>query len=194
MFLFVFMSSKDYNLLSIKIGLLIFSFCLYFTVNAFFFTDKTMHKIYEDKGVFNFLYQLPQILYSTLISSVINIIIKYFALSEKSIINLKTIKNKLKAFEKSVELNRNLMIKFNLFYYISLLFLIFFWYYISTFCAVYKNTQIIFIKNTLSSFTLTLVYPFLLNLFPGIFRMSALKPKKKDKECVYKFANIIALI
>ena len=86
------------------------------------------------------------------------------------------------------------MIKFNLFYYISLLFLIFFWYYISTFCAVYKNTQIIFIKNTLSSFTLTLVYPFLLNLFPGIFRMSALKPKKKDKECVYKFANIIALI
>ena len=194
MFLFVFMSSKDYNLLSIKIGLLIFSFCLYFTVNAFFFTDKTMHKIYEDKGIFNFLYQLPQILYSTLISSVINIIIKYFALSEKSIINLKTIKNKLKAFEKSVELNRNLMIKFNLFYYISLLFLIFFWYYISTFCAVYKNTQIIFIKNTLSSFTLTLVYPFLLNLFPGIFRMSALKPKKKDKECVYKFANIIALI
>ena len=179
MFLFVFMSSKDYNLLSIKIGLLIFSFCLYFTVNAFFFTDKTMHKIYEDKGIFNFLYQLPQILYSTLISSVINIIIKYFALSEKSIINLKTIKNKLKAFEKSVELNRNLMIKFNLFYYISLLFLIFFWYYISTFCAVYKNTQIIFIKNTLSSFTLTLVYPFLLNLFPGIFRMSALKPKKK---------------
>ena len=179
MFLFVFMSSKDYNLLSTKIGLLIFSFCLYFTVNAFFFTDKTMHKIYEDKGVFNFLYQLPQILYSTLISSVINIIIKYFALSEKSIINLKTIRNKLKAFEKSVELNRNLMIKFNLFYYISLLFLIFFWYYISTFCAVYKNTQIIFIKNTLSSFTLTLVYPFLLNLFPGIFRMSALKPKKK---------------
>ena len=194
MFLFVFMSSKDYNLLSTKIGLLIFSFCLYFTVNAFFFTDKTMHKIYEDKGIFNFLYQLPQILYSTLISSVINIIIKYFALSEKSIINLKTIRNKLKAFEKSVELNRNLMIKFNLFYYISLLFLIFFWYYISTFCAVYKNTQIIFIKNTLSSFTLTLVYPFLLNLLPGIFRMSALKPKKKDKECVYKFANIIALI
>ena len=95
MFLFVFMSSKDYNLLSTKIGLLIFSFCLYFTVNAFFFTDKTMHKIYEDKGVFNFLYQLPQILYSTLISSVINIIIKYFALSEKSIINLKTIRNNI---------------------------------------------------------------------------------------------------
>ena len=86
------------------------------------------------------------------------------------------------------------MIKFNLFYYISLLFLIIFWYYISTFCAVYKNTQIIFIKNTLISFTLTLVYPFVLNLLPGIFRMSSLKANKKDKECVYKFANIIALI
>ena len=28
----------------------------------FFFSDDTMHKIYEDQGNFNFIYQLPQIL------------------------------------------------------------------------------------------------------------------------------------
>ena len=44
-----------------------------------------MHKIYEDKGKFNFLYQIPQIIYSTLISIVISIIIKKLALSQKKL-------------------------------------------------------------------------------------------------------------
>ena len=86
------------------------------------------------------------------------------------------------------------MIKFNLYFFISFLFILFFWYYVSTFCAVYKNTQIILIENTLSSFFLTLIYPFVLNLLPGIFRIPALKAVKKDKAGLYKIGNIISLI
>ena len=184
----------DYNLITIKIGLFIFSFCLYFAVNALFFTDKTMHKIYEDKGIFNFLYQLPQILYSTLISIFINTIIKRLALSDKFVIQLKKIKNKKEALHKSCELYKNLMIRFNLFFFISFVLLVFFWYYISTFCAVYKNTQIILICNTLICFFLTLIYPFAINLLPGVFRIPALKSKEKDKKTLYNIGNIIALI
>ena len=194
MILLIFMPSNDYNLILIKIGLFIFSFCLYFTVNALFFTDKTMHKIYESKGLFNILNQLPQILYSTIISSFINILIKHLALSGKDICNLKTIKNKEKALKKSVELYKFLMIKFKLFFFISLLLLIFFWYYISAFCAVYKNTQINLITNTLTSFSFTLIYPFFLNLLPGLFRIPALKSEKHDKQYLYIIGNIIALI
>ena len=188
------MLTNDYNLISIKIGLLIFSFCLYFTVNAFFFTDKTMHKIYEDKGIFNFIFQLPSMIYSTLISTVINMVIKKLALSEKDILELKQITIKKIALEKTIKLYRSLMIKFKLFFYISLLLLIFFWYYISTFCAVYKNTQIILIENTLTSFAFSLIYPFGLNLLPGIFRIPALKSNKKNNECLYNVGNIIALL
>ena len=191
--LFIFMPTNDYNLISIKIGLFIFSFCLYFTVNAFFFTDKTMHKIYEDKGIFNFIFQLPSMIYSTLISTVINILIKKLALSEKNMLELKQITIKKIALEKTVKLYRRLMIKFNLFFYISLLLLIFFWYYISTFCAVYKNTQIILIENTLTSFAFSLIYPFGFNLIPGIFRIPTLKSNKKN-ECLYNVGNIIALL
>ena len=61
--------SEDYNLMPIKIYLFFFSFGLFFTVNTLFFTDSTMHKINEDNGKFNFIYQIPQIIYSTLISS-----------------------------------------------------------------------------------------------------------------------------
>ena len=72
--------------------------------------------------------------------------------------------------------------------------MIFFWYFIVCFCAVYKNTQMILIKDTLISFALTMVYPFGLNLLPGMFRIPALRAQKKDKKCLYNVSSIIALI
>ena len=77
----------------IKILLLLFSFIIYFGVNTLFFNDSTMHKIYLEEGSFNLIYQLPQIIYSSLISSILNIILKQFALSEKNILQLKPNKN-----------------------------------------------------------------------------------------------------
>ena len=73
--IFIFYTKDDYNSRKIKISLLLFSFSLYYTVNCLFFNDETMHKIYQDKGKFNFNYKLPIIIYSTIISSFINIII-----------------------------------------------------------------------------------------------------------------------
>ena len=88
--IFTFYTSTDYNSRLLKISLFLFSFALYITINALFFNDSTMHKIYEDQGNFNFLYNLPKILYSTIISSVINFIILFLSLIEKDIIKIKT--------------------------------------------------------------------------------------------------------
>ena len=87
--LFSFGSYDDYNSKIIKIFLFFFSFCLDFGINALFFNDDTMHKIYEDKGKFNFLYQIPQILYSTLISKLIDSFIRSFALTQDNIVEFK---------------------------------------------------------------------------------------------------------
>ena len=70
----------------------------------------------------------------------------------------------------------------------------FFWYYISCFCAVYKNTQIILIEDTIISFTLSMLYPFGLNLIPGMFRIPALRSDKNDKQGLYKISLYIALL
>ena len=75
-----------------------------------------------------------------------------------------------------------------------ILFMILFWYYIGCFCAVYKNTQVILLKDTLSSFLLSLIYPLLINLIPGIFRIYALRAEKKDKKFMYKISLMIQLI
>jgi len=192
--LFAFYPSNDYNLISVKISLLLLSFSLYFTINGFFFSDATMNKINEDKGEYNFLFQIPQILYSTLVSSVINMILKTLSLSEKQILMIKSEKDYLISQMKSNKIKTCLKIKLISFFILSFILMIFFWYFISSFCAVYKNTQIILIEDTLVSFALSMIYPFGLNLLPGIFRIPALKAVKKDKNCLYKASKLIALI
>ena len=108
---------KDYNSKIIKVFLFFFSFCLDLTINALFFNDDTMHKILEDKGKYNFLYQIPQILYSTLISRFIDALIKNLALSQDKIVELKQEKEKNELNKKySKKLIRTLKIKFIYFF------------------------------------------------------------------------------
>ena len=191
--IFTFYTNDDYNSKIIKISLFLFSFALYFTINTLFFNDETMHKIYEDEGSFNFIYQIPQILYSTIISTVISIIIKFLSLSEKNILNIKKEKDKENKENKKNKTIKCLNIKFFVFFLLNFLFLIFFWYYLSSFCAVYKNTQKHLIKDALLSFGLSLLYPFGINLIPGFFRIPALKTKNEDKECLYIVSKIIQI-
>ena len=56
---FSFFPFDDYNSKIIKMFFFFFTVSLDFTVNALFFTDDTINKIYQDKGKFNFLYQIP---------------------------------------------------------------------------------------------------------------------------------------
>ena len=190
--IFSFYTDNDYNSKMIKISVFFFSFAVYLTVNALFYSDSTMHKIYEDHGKFNFIYQIPQIIYSTLISSVINLIVSTLSITEKNILSLKKEKSNLE--NRELNMIKFIKMKYALFFIIIYLFLGLFWYYISCFCAVYKNTQIHLIKDSVISFELYLLYPCFLCLIPGIFRIPALKTGKKNKECLYKFSKIAALI
>ena len=150
-----------------------------------------MHKIYIDEGSFNFIYQIPQIIYSSLISAGVSKLIKYLSLTEGNIIEMKQdekIEELNKAFK---ELIKCLKIKFVLFFILSFFLLLFFGYYITCFCGVYVNTQIHLIKDTLISFGLSLIYPFGLCFIPGFFRIPALNDKNDDREYLYKFSKFI---
>ena len=180
---------RDYNIQIIKIFLFFFFISLDLTVNALFFSDDTMHKIYIDEGDFNFLYQLAQIIYSSLISMIISNLIKYLSLTESNIIDLKKVRKKEKINKNVKKLIKSLKIKFILFFIINFLLLLLFAYYIICFCCIYENTQIHLIKDTAISFALSLIYPFCTYLIPGIIRIASLHGK--NKECLYKFSSFI---
>ena len=190
--IFTFFISNDYNLITIKLSLFLVSFSLYFVINGFFFSDDTMHKIYEDKGSSKFIYQMPQIIYSSVVSLVINTILKILSLSQSSFLKLKKENDLTTARNKAQDINKCLKIKFLIFFIFSFLLMVFFWYYISCFCAVYNNTQIILIKDTFISYGISMIYPFFINLIPGFFRIVSLKAKNKEKKCLYNLSLLIS--
>ena len=150
-----------------------------------------MHKIYTDGGSYNFIYQLPQIIYSTIISAVLNGIIKILGLSDKNILNFKkeniVINNANQKYNKLIMV---LKIKFIIFYFSVFSLLSLFWYYVTCFCGIYRNTQIHLIKDSMFSFVTSLVTPFGIYLLPGFFRIQALKKKSKY---MYKFSKVLQI-
>ena len=188
---FSFYCQKDYNPQIIKIFLFFFFFSIHFTINALFFDDSTMHKIYEDKGKYNWIYQLPSIIYSSLISDAINSLILYLALSEKDIIKLKN-KQSNKNLDNKMNKTFNLLkIKFVLFFITSFFILLFCACYIICFCSVYNNTQIHLMKDTMISFILSLIYPFGIYLIISSLRIASLRAKNNDKSYTYLFSQIL---
>ena len=192
--MFSFYPLNDYNSRVIKFDLFFLYFTISYTVNALFFSDSTMHQIYKDEGEFNFIYQIPQIIYSFIISSILNSLLKTLSLSEKNILEIKHDLNIQNIDKKAVEVLKLLSYKYIFFFIISFSFLLFSWYYLGCFCAVYVNTQIHLIKDTIISFGISLLYPVGLYLIPGIFRIPALRAKKKNKEIMYKFSKFIQMI
>ena len=184
------MNNDDYNAPIIKYFLFFFSFSVHLTVNALFFVDSTMHKIYEDEGDFNFLYQIPQIIYSSLISVVINMSIKLLSLTEASILKIKREKKIETLKEKELELVKSLKIKFVIFFILTFLILSFFLFYISW---IYVNTQSHLIKDSLISFLLSMIYPFGIKILPCIFRIPALRAPKGDKKYIYIISKILQM-
>ena len=188
-----FFYSNDYNSRIIKISFFFIGFTIGYTVNALFYNDGTMHNIYVNQGSFDLEYKLPKIIYSSLISMVLNMLLKKLALSNNGILDFKKNKEAKNINKKGKDLKGKLKIKFALYFIFSGIFLLFFWYYLSMFGAVYRNTQSHLLNDTLFSFGLSLIYPLGIYLLPGLFRIPALKVPEGKKECLYKFSKILQI-
>ena len=152
-----------------------------------------MHQIYEDQGSYDFSYQLPKIVYSSLLSLVFMNIFTYFSLTENNILDLKEeIRNKSNEINKKInKLYKKLKIKFALFFVITPFILFVFWFYVTCFCGIYKNTQIHLIRDTIFSFLTSFIFPFVTLLIPGLFRKMALNTEKKDMKYLYKISQFL---
>ena len=186
--------SYDYNSKIMKLTIFIFNLSSFIVVNALFFTDSTMDKIYINHGSYNIIYQIPKIIYSSVISLAISVLVKYLSLSEKIIVKFKQEKN-IGLFDlKFQKLLLILKIRYILFFSVIFLLLLTFAYYNICFCGIYVNTQVHLIKDSIISFTLSLFYPFGIYLIPGIFRRRALNDEKKSKKYLYKFSQVLQSI
>ena len=61
------------------------------------------------------------------------------------------------------------------------------------FCVIYKNTQSHLLKDTFMSFGLSIIFPFVIYLLPGIFRIPSLSTSNKKRKCLYNFSKFLQI-
>ena len=187
----IFNKNIDYNSHIVKICLFLFSFILNLVINTLFFNEYKMHIKYINRGKYIFKDNITSIIYSIIIFSIIFLLIKRASLTQKNILEIKHEENKYIFKGKILIVLRCIIIKSISFFIFGIIILLLFWYYLSSFCAVFKNTQSYLFINALISYGFYLVLPFFICLLPGIFRIPSLREPEK---CLYKLSQIIQII
>ena len=178
----------------IKLDLFLFSFSINYVISAMFYSDGTMHKIYVDEGDFDFLYQFPQMIYSSIISFFLDFLLGNLGLYEDNLFDVRKLKKNKEALSKILhDISRAVKIKIIFFFIITYILAFAFWIYLGCFCAVYKNTQIHLLKEVSSSFVISFISPFFSYLIPCFLRIISLQNRKNDRPFIYKLSKFIQM-
>ena len=191
--LFTFINWNDFNLFSIKLSKLFLALCSDMAFNVFFFSDESMHKTYETGGKHDWLGHLAQIAIAMVVSQILQVFVNFLTMTDIHYYELKGLKrdNKING-KKALSVIRCIKIKIIAYIISTFLMFLFFWYASSAFCAVYPNTQRIFIVDSYTGFLMGLLYPFVLYLFPTALRVLSLKAKKsKNLKILYSLSDKI---
>ena len=177
---------NDYNLFYVKMAKFIFVIANLMAMNALLFADKSFHKLFISGVHYYFSYQILQIVLSVIITYVVEIILCYLTFTDKYIYEIKSLPKKETNSNKIFSILKCIWNKLLIFYVVALVILIFYWYLISAFCAVYPNTQKIYIIDCLLSFIFFSIIPFIVYAITTLLRVIALKDNERKRlKCLF---------
>ena len=183
---------------SLRICLFIFHYSCDFALNAIFYLNGNISDRYNYDGdalfFYTFINNIVISVCSTLVSYFLAILFRYLIYSKKEIRNVfrkeeyKMKKNK-KYFTNATTKNliiheiqriyKILKIKIVFFMVLEFLLMILFWYYVSTFCAVYKETQESWLIDSFTSLIFSVFVKFTICVMLSSLYITAIKYKMK---------------
>ena len=184
-----FFTSNFLHLFVIKLSFLISTFQISFFLNAFFYSDEYISNAYHNDGALDFLSGLPKSIYSFLATLVTTNLLSMLSNSKNELID--TIKNRTYKIDYLLQVDiklRKLRNKLIIYYVFLFILENFFLYYVSAFCAVYRNSQKYWLIGCFESLVIDTLSSICICLFPTIFRYVSLKKKIKY---FYTLSNII---
>ena len=191
LFIFTFYTSKDYILRSTKIALFILFVSFYFAFTALFFNDSIMRQLYVYKGNTDAAVHVPNIILSSLCCIIMNLIVRFVCLNERDIIKI-TQENNPETRKSLAEKTRRISkLKLIIFFIVSGILIALCWYYVSAFCAVFKNSQGRYLLNVFIAFLVCNIWPCVTSLIPALLRINSLKTG--TSKTLYKISQIISL-
>ena len=168
--------------------------CIQMTMNGLFFVHESMHRKYVNGEEYTFVQKIPQLLFTLIISHLLEVFLCFLGMTDDHIYKIKDLpkleKNGAKIID-IIDTMKNRLIGFYIFTFILFLFN---WYFISAFCAVYQNTQKIFLRDSAISFVTSMIDPFIIYGVTTLLRyISLIKCCKKKFGCVYKLSDLIPI-
>ena len=186
-FMSTFCVFDDYNLYYAKFAKFIFVLATLMAMNAFLFADKSFHKLFLSGVHYYINYQLLQMSLSIIITYVAEVILCYVTYTDRYIYEIKNFYKNEKNQEKIFKILKFIRTKLITFYIVCLVILLFYWYFISAFCAVYPNTQKIYLLDCTISFAVFSIIPFIVYAIATVLRLISMKDvEKKRFKCLYK--------
>ena len=162
------------------------------TMNGLFFVHETMYK--KQTGDLSFAQKIPQFVFSILVTHAIEVILCYLSMTDVHYYEIKALPQEEKKDEKIFDILACMQRKLTGFFIFTFLLFLFHWYFISAFCAVYQNTQVIFLRDCGISVLTSLIDPFIIYALTCALRAISLsKCCKKKLCCVYKLSDLIPI-
>ena len=192
--LFTFFKCKDYNLFYVKLARFFILALTSMAFNALFFFHKTMYKKEDIEENWTFVQKLPQLLFVLIANHIIEVYLCYLSMTDSAIYEIKALSKKPNNGKNVIDIIDCMKTKLIVFFISTFILFLGFWYFISAFCAVYKNTQIIFIRDSALSFISSLLDPFIISGFTMILRSISLSMCcRKKAKCLYRTSDIIPI-
>ena len=191
--IFTFISRNDHNLFYVKIERFLILLCTQLFMNGLFFTDDSMHKATKSTD-YSFAQQLPKIIFSLIGTHLIEVFLCYLSMTDTVMYEVKDL-TKRKHTEQVIAEKINTMKKKLIVYFIvTLVLFAFYWYFVAAFCAVFQNTQKIFLLDFLIGTLLGYIDPFVIYLLKEILRyLSLTKLSDRKGAIVYKISDLIPI-
>ena len=183
--------TKNYlHLMVIKLSFFVFTFQISFFLNAFFYTDEYISDAYYNNGVLDFFSGLPKSVYSFVATLITTNLLRMLSNSKREL--KKIIKEEKNSdnyifliIDKLGKLRKKLVIYFIFIFSLGL----FFVYYVSCFCSVYKYSQKYWFFGCLESFGMDSAVAIGICFFLTLFRYISIRKKIK---CLYCLADFIS--
>ena len=178
------------NLFIIKLSFFVFTFQISFFLNALFYTDEYVSDAYHNDGVLDFITGLPKSIYSFIATLITTNLLKMLSNSKSELTevinNRRQYNNYLDIIDKKLsKLRKKLIVYFILLFLLN----IFFSYYVTVFCAVYRNSQKYWFYGCLESFAMDSLFSLIACIFISLLRFFSIR---KQIKCCYVLSNIIS--
>ena len=164
------------DLFVIKLSFFVSTFQISFFLNALFYTEDYVSDAYHNNGVLNFFSGLPKAIYSFVATFITTNLLKMLSNSKSELAKVIKEKEKYNNYVDIINIKiTKLRIKLIVYFILLFLLEIFFLYYVTTFCAVYRNSQKYWIIGCIESFAMDSLVALIICIFLSIFRYLSLK-------------------